>query len=154
KNSFKDYQRFLDPKGLQGARIGVVRKQFGFHDAVDVLMNRSLEAMRGEGATLIDLLESQMPGTSGESEMTVLLYELKADLNAYLARLGPDAPVHSLKEIIEFNERNKTREMPYFGQEHFLRAEAKGPLTTQEYLLALAKNHRLARQEGIDAAMD
>jgi amidase len=153
-NSSTDYTRFLDPKGLRGARIGVVRKLFGFHDAVEVLMNRALEAMKDEGATLVDPAEIQTLSTFDESEMTVLLYELKADLNAYLARLGPGAPVHSLKEIIEFNERNKTREMPYFGQEFFLRAEAKGPLTTQEYLDALEKNRRLARQEGIDAAMD
>jgi amidase len=153
-NSFTDYTRFLDPNGLRGARIGVVRKLFGFHDAVEVLMNRALEAMKDEGATLVDPAEIRTLSTFDESEMTVLLYEMKADLNAYLARLGPGAPVHSLKEIIEFNERNKTREMPYFGQEFFLRAEAKGPLTTREYLDALEKNRRLARQEGIDAAMD
>ena len=86
--------------------------------------------------------------------MTVFLYELKADLNAYLARLGPDAPVHSLKEIIEFNERNSKKEMPYFGQELFLKAEGTGPLTTDEYLDALKRNNRLSRKEGIDAVMD
>jgi amidase len=82
------------------------------------------------------------------------MYELKADLNAYLARLGPGAPVHTLKEIIEFNERNRDKEMPYFGQDLFLKAEAKGPLTEKEYVDALAKNHQLARTEGIDALMD
>src|SRR5207253_8938684 len=90
----------------------------------------------------------------GEAETTVLLYELKADLNAYLARLGPKAPVHSLKEIIDFNTRNKKTEMPFFGQNTLLKAEAKGPLTSYEYLEALAKCRRLTRTEGIDAVMD
>jgi amidase len=153
-NCFADYTRFLDPNGLRGARIGVVRKLFGFLDAVEVLMNRALDAIRSEGATLVDPAEIRTLGQWDETEMTVLLYELKAGLNAYFNRLGPGAPVHSLKEIIKFNEQNKTREMPYFGQEHFLRAEAKDPLTTREYLEALEKNRRLARQEGIDAAMD
>jgi amidase len=82
------------------------------------------------------------------------MYELKADLNAYLARLRPGAPVHTLQEIIEFNERNRQKEMPYFGQDLFLKAQTKGPLTDQQYLDAVAKNHQLARTEGIDAVMD
>jgi amidase len=84
----------------------------------------------------------------------VLLHELRADLNSYLAALGPGAPVHSLREIIEFNERNREREMPYFGQDLFIKAEAKGSLTAKEYLDALEKNHRLTRKEGIDAVME
>jgi amidase len=84
----------------------------------------------------------------------VLLYELKADLNSYLAALGPSAPVHTLREIIEFNERNREKEMPYFGQDLFIKAEAKGPLTEKEYLDALEKNRRLTRKEGIDAVME
>jgi amidase len=86
--------------------------------------------------------------------MLVLLYELKADLNAYLARRGPDAPVHSLEEVIKFNESNREKEMPYFGQDMFIKAEAKGALTSKEYLHALENNLRLARKEGIDATMD
>ncbi len=82
------------------------------------------------------------------------MYELKADLNAYLASLGPAAPVHSLKEIIDFNDRNRQKEMPYFGQDLFIKAESKGPLTDKPYVEALAKNHQLARTEGIDATMD
>jgi amidase len=84
----------------------------------------------------------------------VFLYELKADLNAYLATLGPSAPVKTLKDIIDFNERNRQKEMPYFGQDLFLKAEAKGSLTEQAYLDALENNHQLARTEGIDATMD
>ncbi|MGB8730342.1 MAG: amidase, partial [Candidatus Sulfotelmatobacter sp.] len=84
----------------------------------------------------------------------VFMYELKTDLNAYLAGLGPNSPVKTLKEIIDFNDRNREKEMPYFGQDLFLKAEAKGPLTEKAYLDALEKNHQLTRVEGIDATMD
>ena len=148
-----DYSQFCDPNGLKGARIGVARKYFGFSDSVDALMHDSLEVMKQQGATLIDPADIASFGKFDESELLVFLYELKADLNAYLARLGPGAPVHSLQEIIDFNERNREKEMPYFGQDLFLKAQTKGPLTEKEYLDALAKNHQLARVEGIDAVM-
>jgi len=152
--SFADYTQFLDPKGLQGARIGVVRRYFGFHGAVDALMNEAFDALKKNGAVIVDPADSDALGQLGDAEGTVLQYDLKADLNAYLARLGPGAPVHSLKEIIEFNERNKKTEMPYFGQETFIKAEARGPLTDNEYIEARDKNLRLSRAEGIDAVMD
>jgi amidase len=148
-----DYTQFLDPNGLKGARIGVARKYFGFNDAVDTLMAQSLDAMKKQGATLVDPADIETLGKFDESELLLFMYELKADLNAYLARLGPSAPVHSLKEIIEFNERNREKEMPYFGQDLFIKAEAKGPLTEKAYLDALDKNRQLARTEGIDATM-
>jgi amidase len=132
----------------------VVRRYFGFHDAVDKVMADGLEAMTRAGAILVDPAVIEAAGQLGESELTVLLYELKADMEAYLARLGPSAPVRSLKEIIAFNERNGKTEMPYFGQDLFIKAEAKGPLTSKEYVDALEKNRRLARAEGIDAVMD
>ncbi len=149
-----DYTQFLDPQGLAGARIGVARKFFGFSDRVDQLMTTALDAMKRAGAVIVDPADIETSGKFDDSELEVLLYELKADLNAYLAGLGPGAPVHSLKEIIEFNERNRAREMPYFGQDLFLKAEAKGPLSSKEYLEALEKDYRLARTEGIDAVMD
>jgi amidase len=149
-----DYTQFLDPKGLQGMRIGVVRKLFGFHEAVNELMNEALACVKHHGATLIDLADTGTLELFRESEETVLLYELKADLNLYLARRGSATAVHTLKQVIEFNERNKKSEMPYFGQDLFLKAEAKGPLTDQEYREALRKNLRLGRTEGIDAVMD
>jgi amidase len=149
-----DYTQFLDANGLKGARIGVARKYFGFSDAVDKLMEQSLDAMKKQGAILIDPADIDTFGKFDDSELVVFMYELKADLNAYLARLGPGSPVHSLKEIIDFNERNSDKEMPYFGQDLFLKAEAKGPLSTPEYLDAQGKDHRLARTEGIDALMD
>jgi amidase len=152
--SLTDYAKFCDPNGLKGARIGVARKYFGFNDAVDALMNQSLDAMKKQGAVLIDPADIETLGKFDESELLVFMYELKADLNAYLATLGPNAPVKSLKDIIEFNERNAQKEMPYFGQDLFLKAEAKGPLTEKAYLDAIEKNHQLARTEGIDATMD
>jgi len=149
-----DYTRFLDPAGLRGARIGVARKYFGFSEEVDALMNTLLDEMKKQGATLVDPADIESFGKFDESELTVLLYELKAGLNAYLARLGPRAPVHTLKDVIDFNDKNKDQEMPYFGQDFFIKAQAKGPLTEKEYLEALEKNHKLARTEGIDALMD
>src|SRR5580700_6615210 len=152
--SSTDYAQFCDPNGLKGARIGVARKYFGFNDAVDALMEQSLDVMKKQGATLIDPADIETLGKFDESELLVFMYELKADLNAYLATLGPHAPVRTLKEIIDFNDRNRQKEMPYFGQDLFLKADAKGPLTEKAYLDALAKNHQLARVEGIDSTMD
>jgi amidase len=152
--SYTDYTQFCDPGGLKGARIGVARKYFGFSDAVDALMEQALDAMRKQGATLIDPADIETLGKFDDSELLVFMYELKADLNAYLARLGPTAPVKTLHDIIEFNERNKPKEMPYFGQDLFIKSETKGPLTEKAYLDALEKNHHLTRTEGIDATMD
>jgi amidase len=155
KGNFQsDYTRFLDPNGLRGARIGVVRRYFGFHEGVDELMAAALEAMRKTGAAVVDPVAADALGQLEKNENLVLRYELKAGLNNYLARLGPAAPVHTLKEVIEFNEKNKDREMPYFQQEVFLQAEEKGPLTEKEYQDARANNLRLARDEGIDAMMN
>jgi amidase len=151
--SSADYTQFLDAQGLRGARIGVPRKYFGFNDQVDKLINSSIEEMRKLGAVIVDPAEIETTGKFDDSELEVLLYELKADLNKYLAALGPRAPVRSLKEIIEFNEKNSDREMPFFGQDLFIKAEAKGPLTDKAYLDALAKNQKLSRDEGIDAVM-
>jgi amidase len=149
-----DYAQFCDPNGLKGARIGVARKYFGFSDAVDALMEQSLDVLKKQGATLVDPADIETFGKFDDTELLVFMYELKANLNAYLARLGSSASVHTLKDIIDFNERNRQKEMPYFGQDLFIKAEAKGPLTEQAYVDALAKNHQLARIEGIDALMD
>jgi amidase len=149
-----DYTQFLDPAGLKGARIGVARKFFGFNDKVDELMNSAIDAMRKSGAVIVDPADLPTHGKFDDSELEVLLYEFKADLNKYLARLGPAAPFKSLKDLIDFNEKNKDKEMPYFGQELFIKAEAKGPLTSAGYKKALAKDLRMSRKEGIDAIMD
>jgi len=152
--TLSDYTKCLDAKGLKGAKIGVVRKLFGFNDGVDAVLEEALAVMKRQGATLVDPAEIRTLGQFDDTATTVLLYEFKADLNAYLERLGPRAPVRSLKDIISFNERNRKKTMPYFGQDTFLKAEAKGPLTAKEYLEALEKNRRLSRSEGIDATMD
>jgi len=154
KSSHVDYSGGLNRDGLRGARIGVVRKSFGFNDGVDKLMDESIAAIKQLGAIVVDPANIPTAGKFDDSELEVLLYEFKADLNKYLAELGPSAPVHSLKEIIEFNERNRDREMPYFGQDLFTKAEGKGPLTDKKYLAALAKNHRLTRTQGIDLVMN
>lgn len=149
-----DYTTSLDPNGLAGARLGVARKLFGFHAAVDRLLEDALAEMKRRGAVLLDPADIPHLGEYDDDELTVLLYELKADLNAYLATLGPGARVRTLEDVIRFNEANADREMPYFGQELFLKAQQKGPLSAPEYRKALAKNRRLSRKEGIDAVMD
>src|SRR5205823_9644339 len=103
---------------------------------------------------IIDPADIPTAGKFDDTELEVLMYEFKADLNVYLANLGTEAPMHSLKEIIDFNEKHRDKEMPYFGQDIFVKAEAKGPLTTDDYLKALEKNHRLSQKEGIDAVMN
>jgi amidase len=150
----QDYTAFLDVAALRGARLGVGRKFFGAHPEVDQMMEEAIAAMKSQGALLSDPAELPSQGKIGEGEHEVLLWEFKEDLNKYLAWLGPSAPVRTLEEIIEFNDRNKAREMPWFGQEIFLQAQAKGPLTEPSYLNTLARNHRLSREEGIDAVMD
>lgn len=149
-----DYTKFLDANGLKGARIGVQRKSFGFNDAVDKLLNDCIDIIKKRGATVIDPADIPTQGKFDDTEFEVLLYEFKAGLNSYLASLGSRAPVKSLKEIIDFNEQFRDREMPYFGQDIMTKAQAKGPLTEKKYRDALAKNHRMSRKEGIDAVMD
>ncbi|MEP6857863.1 MAG: amidase [Gemmatimonadales bacterium] len=149
-----DYTRFLDPNGLRGARIGVARaKFFGYSDVTDKLVNDAIDAMKANGAVIVDPANIETAGKFDDSELDVLLYELKADLNAYLAGLGPKAPVRTLQNIIDFNENHRAQEMPWFGQELFIQAQAKGPLTDKKYRDALAKDLRMSRTEGIDATM-
>jgi len=150
--SLSDYTKFLDKDGLKGMRLGVARKYFGFNDQVDKLMSERLEDLKRLGAILIDPADIPTSGKFDASELEVLLYEFKADLNKYLAGLGT-SPVRSLKEVIDFNEKNRDKEMPYFGQDLFIKAQAKGPLTSQQYIQALRKNHLLTRTQGIDFVM-
>jgi amidase len=149
----KDYTAFLDADGLRGARIGVARKYFGFNDAVDDLMNHVIAEMKSAGAVIVDPADLESHGKFDDTELLVLLYELKAGLNTYLAARA-DTQVRSLADIIAFNEKNKDREMHYFGQDLFLKAQEKGPLTDKEYIAALTANHSLSREHGIDGVMD
>lgn len=149
-----DYTRFLDAGALRGARIGVPREKFyGYSDATDKLADEAIALMKSQGAIIVDPADITTAGKFDDTEFDVLLYEFKADLNAYLASLGPNARVKSLADVIAYNERDKAREMPYFGQEIMLQAQKKGPLTEKKYLDALARNHRMSRTEGIDAVM-
>jgi amidase len=146
-------QGLMSPSGLHGARIGVARNFFGFNHAVDRVMEEAIAAMKSAGAVIVDPANIATAGKFDDAEFEVLLYEFKADLNAYLAALGPSAPHKDLAALIAFNEQNKEREMPYFGQEIFIQAQAKGPLTTPAYRTARAKCVRMSRTEGIDATL-
>ena len=149
-----DYPKFLDRAGLRGVRVGVVRaKFFGYSEVTDRLAEAALDLLKREGAILVDPANIPHAGEYDDDEQEVLLYELKTDLNSYLARLGPKAPVKTLQEVIEFNERHRDQEMPYFGQELFLQAQAKGSLASPAYLKARTKCRRLSRTLGIDAVM-
>jgi amidase len=150
---YSDYSSFLDPAGLQRARIGVARQFFGAHHQVDAAIASGLEVMSRLGAELVDPVKLPKVKDFWQSELEGLLYEFKAGLNRYLATLGPAAPAHNLREIIAFNEANRERVMPYFGQELMEAAEEKGPLTEEGYREALATCHRLAWEEGIHAAL-
>jgi amidase len=150
-----DYTMFLDAKGLEGVRIGVPRKKlYGQSPAADAMVEAAIADMKRLGAVIVDPADIATVGETEESEFEVLLYEFKADLNAYLASVGTRTPYRTLKDLIRFNEANRDREMPYFAQEVFEKAEAKGPLTEKAYLEALAKDERLSRKEGIDKTMD
>jgi len=143
------------PKGLDGLRIGVPRKKlFGQSPAADALVEAAIADLKKLGATIVDPADIATLGETDDSEFEVLLYEFKADLNAYLAGLGAKTSYKTLKDLIRFNEENRNVEMPYFGQEIFEKAEAKGPLTEKAYVDALEKDLRLTRKEGIDKTMD
>jgi len=149
-----DYTKYLDPKGLAGTRIGVPRKKlFGQSPASDAVVEAAIEVMKREGAVIVDPADIATAGETDDSEFEVLLYEFKADLNAYLASL-PKNRYRTIQDLIDFNDQNRDREMPYFGQEIFEKAQAKGPLTDKAYIDAVAKDARLSRAEGIDKTMD
>jgi amidase len=148
-----DFTTALSKDGLRGMRLGIARKHFGFSERVDNLMNDAIAEIKRLGAVIVDPADIPTSGKFDDSEFEVLLYEFKADLNAYLAKLGPQAPVRSLKDVIAFNEQNRAREMPYFGQDIMEKAQEKGPLTSKPYLAALRKNHLLTRSQGIDFIM-
>lgn len=148
-----DYTKFLKADGLRGTRLGFARRYLR-GPAASKVMENAVEAMKQAGAVFVDDFDDAPLGKAGSAEGEVLQYEFKAGINAYLARLGPGVPVRTLADLIEFNEKHRDKELPYFGQETFIRAQAKGPLTDKAYLEAIEKCRRLAREEGIDALMD
>jgi amidase len=149
--AFPDYTRFCDVDGLRGARLGIARQYFNIGPAVTAVIESCISLMMQAGAIIVDPVEFSGFQSWDSSEFTVLLYEFKADLNAYLA--ARDAPVKSLADCIAFNNANRSTEMPYFDQEIMEQAEAKGPLTEKAYLDALANNVKASRTEGIDAIL-
>jgi amidase len=148
-----DYSKFLDPNGLRGARIGVARKFFGYNHDVDALMESAIAEMKRRGAVIVDPADLPTHGQFDDSEFDAMLYEFKDGLNRYLAGTQPNVKVRSLDALIAFNEKNKAREMPYFGQEILLQAQKKGPLTEKAYQDALAKNRLMSRTKGIDVVL-
>jgi amidase len=152
--SHTDYSSFLDANGLKGARLGVCRSHYmGYSAATDALMETAMDVLKRAGAVIVDPADIATAGQTDDSEFAVLLYEFKADLNRYLADWAPGNGPKTLADLIEFNERAKEKELIYFGQEIFVQAQAKGPLTDQDYLKALDKDHLLMRTQGIDAVM-
>lgn len=153
-NATFDYTTFLDARGLQGARLGLPRKKlFGYSAAADRLAERAIADLKKLGATIVDPADIPNAADIDKHEFEVLLYEFKAGLSAYLATLGANVRVKTLKDVIDFNIANKDRELKYFGQEIFEMAESKGPLTASRYRTALATARRLSQTLGIDATM-
>ena len=148
-----DYTAFLDPNGLKGARIGVQARS-GNNPIVDKVVEQAIAVLKAQGADVVDPAAIETAGQLGTSERDVLQYEFKADLNGYFATMPPRVTIRTLADLIAFNEANKEREMPYFGQETFVASQARGPLTEQAYLDARAKCLELTRSKGIDATMD
>jgi amidase len=148
-----DYTAFLDAGALRGARIGVVRTMFGSNALVGRVMERALSDLSRLGAEIVDPVETAAHRDVGDAEWTLLQYEFKDGLNAYLAALGADAPCGDLAALIEFNEQNRDREMPWFGQEILIESQDRGPLTDPAYLEAKETCRRLSRDEGIDLMM-
>jgi len=152
-NMQHDYTRYLDAAGLMNARIGVARNFFGFHERVDQLMEAAIAVMRNQGAEVIDPADIDTAKEIDRYEFDVLLFEFKDDLNRYLSALPPAIKNRSLKDLIAFNVANRDREMPWFGQEIFLQAGEKGPLSDKAYTDALVNLKRIAGKDGIDATL-
>jgi amidase len=145
-----DYVAHLHPGALQGARIGVLRANTGYHPDVDAAFDRALVALKAAGAIIVD---AAIPtaGTWDEAENTVLLAEFRPGLEAYLADSG--APVRRFQDLIDFNRSHAAQEMPYFGQELFEQALKAPSLASARYRAARDSARRLAGPQGIDAAL-
>ncbi len=153
-HAHSDYTTFLESGGLQGTRIGVATQYSEGHEAVEELFQDALDVMRRAGAIVLDIPTVDAWRSMGRYSSTVMRYEFKADLNAYLQALGPDAPVKSLADVIAFNQAHPDLEMPFFGQDVMVAAEEMGPLSEPAYKEALAEAMRLSRDQGIDRVME
>jgi amidase len=145
-----DYTKSLDANGLKGARIGVARKYWGTNARLDAVMESALGVLRDRGATLVDPVDLSYAKGLDDPELEVLLYELKTDLEKYFAACA-SCPVKTLADVVAFDAKNAAREMPFFGQDIFEKAAAKGSLESPDYLAALDKCRKLSRAEGLDA---
>jgi amidase len=152
ENARPDYRRFLDPDGLRGARIGVARRKvYGSSPPADRIFDAAVEEMRRRGAVIVDPADIPHLGEYDDAEMEVLLHELKAGTDAWLPEWAPGARVRTLADVIAFDEARRDEEMPFFGQDLLIRAQAKGPLTSPAYRKALETCRRLSRTQGLDA---
>ncbi|MFZ9682784.1 MAG: amidase [Cephaloticoccus sp.] len=152
-NLTTDFAVGLMAGALRGKRLGLVRDPFGPHPKLDRVLDGALAALRAAGAEIVDPVTLPSMDDFGEAELEVMIYEIKVGLNAYFASLGPDAPIKSVAELVAFNRAHADRELKYFGQDYLEQAAAKGPLTEQAYLDARALCLKLARDEGINAAL-
>lgn len=144
----------LRPDALKGARLGVARAYFTGFDEADAVIERAIVQLRALGAEIVDDAELPPAASYGDAELSVLLYELKADLPLWLKAFAPNAPVKTLADVIAFNQAHAKQEMPWFGQELFEKAQALGGLDSPAYLEALAACRKGAREEGLDRAFD
>jgi amidase len=153
KRALSNYAKYLDLDGLKGARIGVARNMAGANPRIIKIFELCIEVMKQLGAIIVDPADVPNFDKFGATEVEVLHFEFKADLNKYLKTLDEHVRVHSMADVIKFNEENKDHVLPYFGQEHMLAAQEKAALSAKKYKDALAKNLRLTRKSGIDATM-
>jgi amidase len=149
-----DYLAALKPDALQGARIGVLRFATGWSAATDKVFEQALAVLKAQGATLVDIATFKDRDKMGEAETLVLHYELKADLNAYLATTPPTVKTRTLADVIAFNAAHPERELALFGQENFMKAEATKGLDDADYKAARATSLRIAGHDGIDAMLE
>ena len=151
-HSYTDYTPFLQLDGLRGARIGIARNYFGYHEQLDSLINEAIKVMKQQGAVIQDPANVETAGQFGDAELTVLLYEFKNNFEAYLRKRSPHGP-QSIKDIMTFNEQHRAMELPYFQQEIFAMADNVGSLRDEAYREARQHSYRLAATEGIDATL-
>jgi amidase len=149
----RDYVRYLDPQGLRGARLGIARRFFADNAPLNRFLDQCVATLAGAGAIIVDPADLPMHGAAAAAEQEVLLYEFKADLNAYLARLPSGSPVRSLQDLIRFNESNPSTELPFFDQELLRQSDAKGSLEEAAYKDARASCLNATRSGGIDAVL-
>jgi amidase len=149
----RDYLRYLDPQGLRGARLGIARRFFADNAPLNRFLDQCVATLAGAGAVIVDPADLPMHGTAAAAEQEVLLYEFKADLNAYLARLPNGSGVRSLTDLIRFNETHPTTELPLFDQELLRQSDAKGSLDEAAYKDARATCLNVTRNGGIDAVL-